>query len=384
MSYSLNLIRIPAGILCLFVAISTLFSCGDRADIPTKVQRMSLEKQEEARAKFEPADGQVLVFAGQDLESIGGLSGYQDGYADHFSVPAGVTLYTSIGAGDAALGGNKKGGLRGIYETIDAGNGPSNMTLIMEDDNFKNCALAIGLSMVNDEKRVAAGELDKNIKKLGKFLLSLGDRPVFLRIGYEFDGYPWNHYEREAWIAAYKRIKDILDKEGVQNTAYVWQSVGFVSDPYQLEEWYPGDEYVDWCAFSFFNRWREVEMIDFARKKGKPVFIAEASATISAPTAKFDGQTKVTILSNSEHAQEAWEKWFAPFFSMIEDNPDVVKAVHYINCNWKVRPMWFNNPTFQNVDARIQESPMISAKWKAKMEQKRYLNASDAFFQNTK
>ena len=328
-------------------------------------------------AKFEPQGQKVLVFAGQDLESIGGLEEYPNGYVDHFPMPAGITLYTGIGSKDGSFGGQNEEALPGVYTTMDAGNGPSNMSTLTNHAAFKNCALAIGLSLVNNEIKVANGELDDNIKKLGKYLLSLGDRPVFLRIGYEFDGHLWNHYDREKWIIAYKRIKHILDAQGVTNTAYVWQSVGWVSDPYQLEEWYPGDEYVDWCAFSFFNRWREVEMIEFARKKGKPVFIAEASPTISAPTTKFDGKTKETILSNPEQAQEAWEKWFAPFFDMIENNSDVVKAIHYINCNWKVRPMWFDNPTFQNIDARIQESEFISQKWMQKMNSDLYLQAED-------
>ena len=362
------------------ILIGSLTACDNNREISSTTHKMSLETNKRSKAKFEPEDGKVLVFAGQDLASIGGLGEYTEGYADYFPIPAGITLYTGIGPNDGSFGGTNDKGLHGIYETVDSGNGPSNMSLIMQSTKFEQSALAIGLSMVNNEEKVAAGELDDNIQALGAFLLSLGDRPVFLRIGYEFDGHPWNHYDKTSWLAAYKRIKDHLDQMGVKNTAYVWQSVGWVSDPYELATWYPGDEYVDWCAFSFFDRWREVEMIEFARKRGKPAFIAEASATISTATSKFDGKTKETILSNPDQAQEAWEKWFVPFFSMIEENPDVIKAVHYINCNWKVRPMWFENPTFQDVDARIQESPMISEKWSSKMAESRYLNAKDGFF----
>ena len=314
------------------------------------------------------------------LESIGGLPEYNDGYVDHFGMPAGVTLYTGMGPGDGSFGGNNQKGLRGIYETMDAGNGPSNMSTIMEADNFDQTALAIGLSLVGNEDKVASGELDDNIRLLGTFLLSLEERPVFLRIGYEFDGDPWNHYDREDYKVAYRRIVNKLNNQGVTNTAYVWQSTGFPSDIYQLEAWYPGDKYVDWCGYSFFNRWNEAVMIEYARKKGKPVFIAEASVTISDFNSKFTGKTKETILSNPQQAEEAWERWFVPFFTTIEENQDVVKAIHYINCNWKVRPMWFNNPTFQDVDARIQESPMISKEWRDKMESDLYLNSSSDLF----
>ena len=331
-------------------------------------------------AKFEPADGKVLVFIGQDLASIGGLPDYNDGYADHFPSPAGITLYTGMDANDGSFGGTNETALSGIYETIDHGNGPTNMSLILSDSTFENCALAIGLSMVGHEDKVASGILDSNIIQLGNFLLSLKNRPVFLRIGYEFDGYSWNHYEREDWLKAYKRIKNKLDSMAVSNTAYVWQSVGWVSNLEQLEAWYPGDEYVDWCGFSFFDRWRENRMIEFARTKRKPVFIAEASSVISDFTAKFDGKTKATVLSNPKQAEEAWEQWFVPFFHTIEEHPDVVKAIHYIDCNWKERPMWFENPTFQKVDARIETSEVISQQWKDKMNAPNYLNAKDLPF----
>ena len=66
---------------------------------------------------------------------------------------------------------------------------------------------------------------------------------------------------------AYKRIVDRLRAKGVENTAYVWQSTGFISGQEHLEGWYPGDDYVDWCGVSFFNRWKEIEMFEFARKK---------------------------------------------------------------------------------------------------------------------
>ena len=124
----------------------------------------------------------------------------------------------------------------------------------------------------------------------------------------------------------------------------------------------------------------EQRMVEFARIHQKPVFIAEASATVSDFTAKFDGRTKEIILSNPEQAEEAWRMWFDPFFTTIEENEDVIKAIHYIDCNWKERPMWFENPTFQKVDARIETSPMISERWRSKMDESRYLNIADQPF----
>jgi len=327
-------------------------------------------------AKYEPEDGKCLVFVGQELEAIGGLEDYNEGYLDHFEKPAGFTMYTGLSVDVESFGFMFKG-LDGVFTTDDWGDSYNNMSLQIMDEDFNGMALAIGLWMTGgNEVNVANGERDSLINKMGDWIKTLAPRPVFLRIGYEFLG-PWNNYDREGYLTAYKRIKDKLDAMAVNNVAYVWQSHGFDEPHELLELWYPGDEYVDWCGFSFFNRWDEQRMISFARKKGKPVFIAEASATLPSPTVKTTGLSNETLLTDPDQAQQAWSGWFTPFFKTIEDNEDVVKAISYINCHWKSHRMWYNNPTFKNIDARLQTSDFISKKWKEKMNEPRFIHASD-------
>lgn len=343
-------------------------------------ENTSSEPTEEVRplAKFEPADGKCILFVGQDLESVGGLEDYNDGYFDHFPTPGGFTMYSGISPGDTSFGYVMKG-LDGIWETDDWGDSDNNMSLQLADEDFKHSALAIGFWMVNHEGEVARGEQDEMVDRFGEWLKSLHPRPVFLRIGYEFSG-SWNHYNREDFITAFRRIKDRYDSMGVKNVAYVWQSHGADEPLDFLASWYPGDEYVDWCAYSFFSRWEEANMVEFARQHGKPVFIAEATPTISTATTKTNGKTKETVLSNPAQAQEAWDNWFVPFFKTVTDNPDVVKAVSYINCHWKSHRMWFDNPTFQDVDARLQRSEMIRERWLEETGKATYLKASPALF----
>ena len=347
----------------LLISILTLFLVQCKKKVQTKENHPE-NKEVQKRAKFEPKEG-VLLFVGQELEAVGGLQAYNDGYLDHFDKPAGWTTYTSINPGDTSFGFIHKG-LDGLWETNDWGDHHYNAKMQLQSPSYTNMALAIGLSFVNHEEKVAEGTHDVFIEKLADFLLSLGKRPVFLRIAYEFDGHPWNHYDRESTLAAYKRMVDKLRAKGVNNTAYVWQSTGFMSSQEQLKEWYPGDDYVDWLGVSFFHMWPKIEMFEFARKKGKPVFIAEATPT--SPDLIVDpegnkGFTKEMKLSNPQQAQMAWEEWFVPFFDAIEKNKDVVKAVHYINCHWDSHRMWFDNPTFKGIDARLHLSDEISKKW---------------------
>lgn len=365
-------------IIALAITI-IVFGCKNQ-DKP-EVARITHEEAvpERALAKFEPKDG-VLLFVGQELEAVGGLEEFNDGYLDHFDKPAGWTSYSNINPGENSFGRVQEG-LDGLFETHDWGDNDYNASLQAKNPNFDNMALAIGLQFVNHEEKVADGTHDSYINKLADFLLSLGKRPVFLRIAYEFDGDPWNHYDRETTVEAYKRIVDILKGRGVENTAYVWQSTGFISGQEHLEGWYPGDDYVDWCAVSFFNRWKEIEMFEFARKKGKPVFIAEASPTISDYGGKLYGLTKETQLGNPEQAEEAWEKWFLPFFNAIEENSDVVKAVHYINCHWDSHPMWVNNPTFKGIDARLHLNDSISNRWRKLTSQPKFIKSSPDLYE---
>ncbi|UOY06870.1 1,4-beta-xylanase [Muricauda sp. SCSIO 64092] len=318
--------------------------------------------------KFVPQDGKCLVFVGQDLAATGGLDTYDQGYSDYFDIPAGVTVYTNLSPGSESYGHYNKG-LDGIKTKANWGAGDSWANLYVEDATYTNSAIAIGLSMVNHEKRISKGEHDGLIRELGVWIQSI-KRPVFLRIGYEFDGWEWNHYRRKHYLKAWKRIHSIFEALKVDNVAFVWQSKGTGSDQDVLEAWYPGDDLVDWCAYSYFGQPDE-EMIVFARRHHKPVFIAEATPVRQSDNLYFD-----TDLKKERLEQTIWQEWFVPFFRTLEKNNDVIKAFSYINSDWSSQPMWITNPVFQKVDSRIQVSEYISRQWREEMKKPQYLHAT--------
>jgi hypothetical protein len=361
-----------------FILLSTLLltACNPSREVAS-TEEAPTQTTERKLAKFEPADGKCILFVGQELEALGGLEDYADGYYDHFPAPGGFTMYTGISTGDNSFG-HTMVGLDGIWKTHDWGDGPNNMSLQLADEDFADQALAIGFWMVNHEKEIAKGGFDNTLRRFGNWLKEIAPRPVFLRIGYEFAG-PWNNYDQKAYKKAFRRIHEMYDTMGVTNVAYVWQSHGADEPMEVLEAWYPGDDVVDWCSYSFFNRHKEANMVEFARKKGKPCFIAEATPTITHPDPARAGQgkTKQTMLGDPEQGEEAWELWFKPFFKTIHDNPDVVKAVSYINANWTSHRMWDDNPTFQEVDARLQINPVIKERWLKEVTSGRYITGKD-------
>ncbi|MEO0895297.1 MAG: 1,4-beta-xylanase [Bacteroidota bacterium] len=325
------------------------------------------QEAERPLAKFEPPVGTCLFFVGQDLGATGGLDEYTDGYCDHFQTPAGVTVYSNLSPGGESFGYYNKG-LDGLTNKASWGAGDCWAQAYLDDSTYQHTVMAIGLSLVNHEKRIAKGEHDDLIKELGEWIKS-SNRPIFLRIGYEFDGWSWNHYHKKSYLKAWERIHSIFEEMKVENVALVWQSKGTGSGQEILEDWYPGDEIVDWCGYSYFGNPDE-EMLTFARKHQKPVFIAEATPVRQIDDLYFD-----TDLKKDEIAQRVWREWFDPFIQTLQDNQDVVKAFSYINVNWSIQPMWIINPTFQKVDSRIQVSEYITKRWLEEINKERYIKA---------
>ena len=324
-------------------------------------------------AKFEPEDGKVLVFIGQDTETIGGLENYANGYCDYFKMPGGITLYSNLSPGENSYGYVNKGN-DGIRTIANWGAGNSCAECHLKNEAFDQAILALGVSIVNHEKRIARGEHDQLITELAEWIKE-SNRPVFLRLGYEFDGWDWNNYQKKHYLNAWKHVHQIFESLNVENVAFVWQSKGVGSDQKVLEEWYPGDDLVDWCGYSYFGDPDE-EMLVFARKHGKPVFIAEAT-----PVRQNDNLYFPTMLSDPKLEEKIWNEWFVPFFNVIRDNSDVIKAFSYINADWPAEPMWKQNVIFKHVDARIQVSDYVSKRWRNELSDSRYLMSTNDLFE---
>ena len=292
----------------------------------------------EPRSSFAPPTGTTLLFIGQDLESI---DAYVRATKD---APAGLMVYTSIQR------------LEGLEHPADPGGGIQHARALIA--RYPNTVLQVGLWMVGGLGDVANGVYDAKIARLGRFLQQ-ADRPVYLRIGYEFD-LPENHYDPSAYIWAFRHIVQQLRRQGVENVAFVWHSFASRAER-PVIEWYPGDAYVDWFAITYFDQDRsDLEpMAKLAREHGKLLMIAEATPRgIGAREAKL------------------WGWWFGPFARFIHE--ERVQAVCYINADWDAHPM-FHGQGWQ--DSRVQVNPEVQAAWLAEITQPAYLHASPTLYE---
>ncbi len=300
------------------------------------------------KGKFIPPAGKTLFLVGQDVGTI-------DGYLKDVSPSvAGFMIYTSTA------------NTEGLTESADYGAGESNASHYTDNRKYDNTVLQLGLYMVDDLDNINNGKRDSNIEKIGKWIKST-KRPLYLRIGYEFDG-SWNHYDPEAYVKAYRKIVDMFRKMKVENVAYVWASAGAGTyKKHPITDWYPGDDYVDWVGISVFRQFdsslgTEADMkklFDFAKTKNLPVGITESTPYGSKggiPDAK-------------------WDSWFKKVFKLIEEND--IRMFCYINANWDEQKMWKGQGWG---DCRIQNNPKIKENWLKEIGKDRYLGMDKDLF----
>lgn len=197
---------------------------------------------------------------------------------------------------------------------------------------------------------VAQGRFDSQIDAFCQELRDFAI-PTYVRIGFEFNG-PWNGYQPDTYIAAWKRIVEILRRNHVENAATVWcycplpsareePDAGRIDRDYQA--FYPGDEWVDWWSIDLFSP--EMFHLDNTR------WFLEDAAAHRFPV--MIGECTPRWIGGVQQREQAWAKWFDPFFAFIRTQP-TIKAFCYIN--WA----WDNYPEFQGWgDARIEADDFI-------------------------
>lgn len=312
---------------------------------------------------FEPPDGMLLLFVGQDNGSIGGHDPYRNGYVDHVGLPAGITGYVYMVEGWTNKFGYTfdVGSIDGLNKETTWGGGPVCLNCILDSPTFAHTIIHVSISMVDgSEAKIAEGSYDYLIDEFARFLTEYRNHPFFVRIGYEFDGLR-NEYDPENYKLAFRRVVDQLRAAGLKNFVTVMSATSVGVDIGTWDLYYPGDDYVDWIGYSYWGGKPEsTGTLDFARTHGKPVFIAE-----SAPVRYYLGVADGNMV---------WEDWFEPYFQHIRENQDVIKAISYINCHWEAQPMWIGRGWG---DTRIEANAVVHYKWNAMLYDPMFITGDD-------
>ena len=196
-------------------------------------------------------------------------------------------------------------------------------------EKYPKSVLSVGVDLKNSLADVS----DEKVDALLDVLASYG-RPVFLRLGFDSA----NGITPDEYIAAWKKFRERIQVNGSLNVALVWESAS--CEESNFADWYPGDDLVDWVGVPYCDGNSIEARVGFAREHLKPVMV----------TADSHGA--------------GWEEWFAPFFTFITDNNDVVRAVTYIHAG----------------DHRIDADADRLKRWKDETKQSFWLRASPSLF----
>lgn len=232
------------------------------------------------------------------------------------------------------------------------------------DGAFVVVQLGLQLPLNGGEAAVASGALDAAVRALTAGLRALA-RPVFLRVGYEFNG-PWNGYRAPSYIGAYRRIAAAVRADDVLNAtvALVWDgSCDAAVDP---TPFWPGADVVDWQGVNIFSG------------ASAPAAPAGSCLWFWLNTSTFDGiplmigEATPRGLNVSDPAAGAWRAWYAPLLALLDAFPRV-KLLSYIDMDWEAT----DNGRWKGWgDSRVEVALAsgVAAAWQAELERARWVN----------
>ena len=276
--------------------------------------------------------------------------------------------------------------LKGLDQPADYGSGIEYAKGLAEA--FPESGLQIGLWLNGSQgcRDIVSGALDDQIRRLFDFIRS--DLPksvpkVFLRVGYEFDN-PWFGFSDDPKIyrEAFRALVHACEIQMTptlchENIGFVWHSWAAPRKfGVSLDQFYPGDSYVDWIGVSIFqqlypwandeeneggnfaggNQIQVLEVLDFAKAKDKPIMIAESTP--------FGGMDVTGSSIARKYIQDdggdfdIWNLWFQKTIDLIEEYD--ISMWSYINCDWDSQPMW-RDVGFG--DTRLSSSDVVMKHW---------------------
>lgn len=175
-------------------------------------------------------------------------------------------------------------------------------------------------------QRIADGAFDDYLERYAREVRAYGG-PLMLRIFHEFDGFwfPWggtvNGNQPEDLVDAWRHVHGIFEEAGADNVTWVW-SPNTLSVPdtaaNELDNYWPGSEFVDWIGLSGFNFGETSDFADFQSFVEIYDHRMEDLAAYEAPV----------IVAEFASAEEGGDKaeWIRAAFEAMRDRYPVIAA----------------------------------------------------------
>lgn len=307
--------------------------------------------------KYDPGNGKTIMIIGQTWQQE------YEGYINATKIPpAGSSHYGTIYSG-----------------TIEQGtDGINNVFLNWVDNNYSGAYALVALSFKDNPgaggysntlqgvRAVANGQHDQAIDRYANIFKSKPNMKFFLRIGYEVS--PGVFQDAAAYKQAYNYVANRLRNiNNVTNVAFVYHPVRFFAE---VEQMYPGDEFVDWVALSVFNNDLCLEVSNIYNCQGNAVdsdiarVIQWSKNTLKKPVMFAEAAVQPPY-SNSDNG---FNTYVNKLFDVI--NQYDVDAVAYINSNWTTHG-WDSQYWG---DSRIESRNSVFNNWMNKIQTNRFVH----------
>jgi beta-mannanase len=204
---------------------------------------------------------------------------------------------------------------------------------------------------------IIAREHDAYIRRWARGVADWG-KPMYLRFAHEMNSvsYPWsigiNDNTSAEYVSAWRHIVDVFREEGATNVRWVWSPTVALNVSPPFEEFYPGDDYVDWVALDGYN-WGTTQSWSRWQTLAEVFGPSYDEVTALAPDKPF-------MIAETGSAEEGGDKaaWIREAFG--EDLPTrlpMTKAVVWFNVNkeadWRIE----SSPSSLEAYSEIAASP---------------------------
>ena len=191
---------------------------------------------------------------------------------------------------------------------------------------------------------ITTGNFDGYITRFAKDCKNYG-KPLFLRFAFEMNGenfLPWSgntngNNAGSDYVAAWQHVYRIFADQAVANVAWVW--CPYVESLYPwapLENYYPGDAYVDWVAMDGYGYPTQSWAFDTSNTFDKTF------SNTYAKLATFNKPMMIGELGCAEDVSNSAFKpgWITDAYSEMKTNYPLIKAITWFNYDkeydWRV------------------------------------------------
>lgn len=174
---------------------------------------------------------------------------------------------------------------------------------------------------------------DDYLHQLAEILDSV-DGPVFLRFASEMNG-DWTNYcqDSELYIEKWRLIHDFME-EHAPDVLMLWTV--FSNPTSTMDDFYPGDEYVDWVGVNIYNVVYHNDNIEDVAVDEDPLDFLDYVYNHYGDTKPIQiseyGVTHYTVTDDDYHVDFACEK-LTRMYSYLEELYPRVKAIYYFDVN---------------------------------------------------